>query len=142
MPCKGAYGDFRSNPNPNSNLNPNPNQLRTLPCELHKLSTTLIVVGCANNPLEENLMQIYLAGLPNLLAHLKGLRRAQRKWKGITPQPSVRPGQEPQGVNHGPTGAAGGNRGGDLYTTRLPDYIANETQPMPPPPPVKPPMPF
>jgi len=118
------------------------NKLRTLPCALHKLSTTLIMVGCANNPLEENLMQIYLAGLPNLLAHLKGLRRAQRKWKGITPQPSVRPGQEPQGVNHGPTGAAGGNRGGDLYTTRLPDYIANESQPMPPPPPVKPKLPF
>ena len=118
------------------------NKLRTLPGELHKLSTTLIMVGCANNPLEENLMQIYLAGLPNLLAHLKGLRRAQRKWKGNTPQHHARPGQEPQGITHGPTGASGGNRGGDLYTTRLPDYSSNESQPMAPPPPVKPKLPF
>ena len=74
-------------------------------------------------------MQIYLAGLPNLMAHLKGLRWAQRKWKAT-------------GTTHGPTGAGGGNRGGDLYTTTLPDYNANDKQPIPPPPPAKPKLPF
>ena len=91
-------------------------------------------------------MQIYLAGLPGLMSHLKGLRKAQRKapplgWKG----PVVEHRVAADGVHaltretvHGPTGSIGRNRGGDLYTTRLPDYKEpGDGQPVPPPPPAK-----
>ena len=50
------------------------NQLTTLPHELHKLSNVLTLLGVAGNPLDPALMQLYLAGLPVLLAHLKATR--------------------------------------------------------------------
>ena len=50
------------------------NRLTRLPHELHKLSTTLTLLGISNNPLEQPLMQLYYAGLPILLAHLKATR--------------------------------------------------------------------
>ena len=96
------------------------NKLRTLPSELHRLSATLTMLGCAQNPLEDNLQQIYLSGLPALMFHLKTLKRSQRTWKG-------------SGTVHGPPGAVGGSKIGDLYTTNLPDYTNNERQPLPPP---------
>jgi len=50
------------------------NQLTTLPHELHKIGNCLTLLGIANNPLDPALMQLYLAGLPVLLAHLKATR--------------------------------------------------------------------
>jgi Leucine-rich repeat (LRR) protein len=50
------------------------NQLTRLPHELYKLSQTLALLGIAENPLEDELMQLYYAGLPVLLAHLKATR--------------------------------------------------------------------
>jgi Leucine-rich repeat (LRR) protein len=50
------------------------NKLTRLPHELYKLSQTLALLGIANNPLDDELMQLYYAGLPVLLAHLKATR--------------------------------------------------------------------
>ena len=50
------------------------NRLTRLPHELHKLSNTLTLLGIADNPLDPELMQLYLAGLPLLLGHLKATR--------------------------------------------------------------------
>jgi hypothetical protein len=50
------------------------NQLTRLPHELHRLSNTLTLLGVADNPLDPELMQLYLAGLPLLLGHLKATR--------------------------------------------------------------------
>ena len=50
------------------------NRLTRLPHELHKLSNTLTLLGVADNPLDPELMQLYLAGLPLLLGHLKATR--------------------------------------------------------------------
>lgn len=50
------------------------NLLTSLPHELHKLGNTLTLLGIAENPLDKELMQLYLAGLPVLLAHLKATR--------------------------------------------------------------------
>ena len=47
------------------------NQLTTLPHTLHLLSQTLTLLGVANNPLDDLVMQQYLCGLPALLAYLK-----------------------------------------------------------------------
>lgn len=50
------------------------NELRRLPHELYKLSNSLTLLGVADNPLEHELLQLYYAGLPVLLAHLKATR--------------------------------------------------------------------
>ena len=50
------------------------NLLTSLPHELYKLGNTLTLLGIAENPLDNELMQLYLAGLPVLLAHLKATR--------------------------------------------------------------------
>ena len=50
------------------------NQLTKLPHELHKLGTSLTLLGISDNPLDPTLMQLYLTGLPVLLAHLKASR--------------------------------------------------------------------
>ena len=50
------------------------NELTTLPHTLTRLSTTLTLLGVANNPLDDTLMQQYLCGLPALLAYLKATR--------------------------------------------------------------------
>ena len=56
------------------------NRLTKLPHELYKLSQTLTLLGVADNPLDNDIMQLYYAGLPVLLAHLKATRprRASR----------------------------------------------------------------
>ena len=50
------------------------NQITRLPHELYKLSNTLTLLGIADNPLDHEQLQLYLAGLPLLLAHLKATR--------------------------------------------------------------------
>ena len=50
------------------------NQIKTLPHSLHKLAQTLTLLGLAGNPLEPELMQLFLAGLPLLMSHLKHTR--------------------------------------------------------------------
>ena len=50
------------------------NQLTKLPHELYKLSQTLALLGIAENPLDDEIMQLYYAGLPVLLSHLKATR--------------------------------------------------------------------
>ena len=50
------------------------NQLTKLPHELHKLGHSLTLLGISDNPLDPALMQLYLTGLPVLLAHLKATR--------------------------------------------------------------------
>jgi len=50
------------------------NQLTKLPHELFKIGNTLTLLGISDNPLDPALMQLYLAGLPVLLAHLKATR--------------------------------------------------------------------
>lgn len=82
------------------------NQLRTLPCELHKLSQTLTLLGVADNPLDDALMQLYFAGLPVLLAHLK----ATRPRRATSSQQTMRSTQ------------AIDLQGFDLFTTDLPAY--------------------
>ena len=54
------------------------NRLTRLPHELYKLSQTLTLLGVAENPLDDEIMQLYYAGLPVLLAHLKATR--PRRW--------------------------------------------------------------
>jgi hypothetical protein len=50
------------------------NKLTELPHELYKLSNTLTLLGIADNPLDHEQLQLYLTGLPVLLAHLKATR--------------------------------------------------------------------
>jgi len=50
------------------------NQITRLPHELYKLSNTLTLLGIADNPLDHEQLQLYLTGLPVLLAHLKATR--------------------------------------------------------------------
>jgi len=85
------------------------NQLTTLPCELYKIETTLKLLGLAGNPLEDPLMQLYLAGLEVLMAHLKSVRRA-RKQKGGDGSPSYT--------------RLSGCHTLDLFNTSLPAYEA------------------
>ena len=84
------------------------NQLTRLPHELHKISNTLTLLGVAENPLDPELMQLYLAGLPLLLAHLKATR----------PRSAA--------MNSTSTSMARSNSGDissfDLFTTALPPY--------------------
>ena len=79
----------------------NNNRLTTLPTELHKLALSLTLLAAGENPLEPTLLQLYLAGLPTLMAHLKATRRSRR---------STRP----------PATAASRL---DLFTTALPEYL-------------------
>jgi len=50
------------------------NKLTKLPNELYKVGHTLTLLGIANNPLDNEIMQLYYTGLPVLLAHLKATR--------------------------------------------------------------------
>ena len=78
------------------------NQLTKLPHELYKLGHSLTLLGIADNPLDDALMQLYLAGLPVLLAHLKATR------------PTVKVSTEKKGI--------GDLHDFDLFTTALPTY--------------------
>ena len=49
----------------------NGNKLRNFPNELCKLEPTLVLLSCANNPLEPATLQLYLSGLPILMEHLR-----------------------------------------------------------------------
>jgi hypothetical protein len=49
----------------------NNNALTTLPMELWKLHSSLMYLSAGENPLEPQLRQVYLEGLPVLMAHLK-----------------------------------------------------------------------
>ncbi|KAL1528377.1 hypothetical protein AB1Y20_009728 [Prymnesium parvum] len=84
------------------------NKLTTLPCTLHQLSETLILLGVAENPLEDTLMQQYLCGLPVLLAYLKATqpRRSKRT------SPSSEDGPSPDNKI-------------DLFSTDLPGYASD-----------------
>ena len=83
------------------------NQLKTLPHELYKLSQTLALLGVANNPLDDELMQLYYAGLPVLLAHLK----------------ATRPRRATSAASLSTTRSANGDLAAfDLFTSALPDY--------------------
>ncbi len=82
------------------------NRLTTLPNELYKLSQSLTLLGIAHNPLEDELMQLYYAGLPVLLAHLRATRVRRL---GSPSAQTVR--------------SAGLNvEGFDLFSTNLPHY--------------------
>ena len=87
------------------------NLLTELPHDLHKLGNTLTLLGIADNPLDKELMQLYLAGLPVLLAHLK----ATRPHRATTSAASARTAMT--GVND-----VGGF---DLFETALPNYAMN-----------------
>lgn len=49
----------------------NNNELTTLPMELCKLHSSLMYLSAGKNPLEPQVRQVYLEGLPVLMAHLK-----------------------------------------------------------------------
>ena len=87
------------------------NQLTKLPHELFKIGNTLTLLGISDNPLDPALMQLYLAGLPILLAHLK----ATRPHRATTSAASARTAMT--GVND-----VGGF---DLFETALPNYAMN-----------------
>jgi hypothetical protein len=81
------------------------NRLTTLPNELHKLSNTLTLLGIADNPLDPALMQLYIAGLPVLLAHLKATRPHRNTVSSISSRSA---GMDVSGFN--------------LFETELPYY--------------------
>ena len=91
------------------------NQLTKLPHELHKLGHSLTLLGISDNPLDPALMQLHLAGLPVLLAHLKATRP---KAAGASIS-TVR-------------SASGDIANFDLFTTALPAYdgLRSTTSPM------------
>lgn len=55
------------------------NLLRTLPPELHTLSTTLTLLSATGNPLENELIHAYLHGLPALMEYFKTKKRQQAR---------------------------------------------------------------
>ena len=83
------------------------NQLTTLPHTLHQLSQTLTLLGVANNPLDDTIMQQYICGLPALLAYLKATR----------PRRSTR-------STASSTSGSPLNANFDLFSTELPEYAA------------------
>ena len=56
----------------------NNNQLKTLPTELHRLSMTLTMVAFTGNPLNDELMQALLHGLPAAMSYLKTKSQEER----------------------------------------------------------------
>lgn len=80
------------------------NRLTKLPHEMHKLGNSLTLLGIADNPLDPAIMQLYLAGLPVLLAHLKATR-PKAGAKELTTR-----------------SASGDLSTFDLFTTALPTY--------------------
>ena len=78
------------------------NQLTKLPHDLHKLGHSLTLLGISDNPLEPALMQLYLTGLPVLLAHLKATR--------------------PKASATARSNSASDLHAFDLFTTALPKY--------------------
>lgn len=79
------------------------NQLTKLPHEMHKLGNSLTLLGISDNPLDPMLMQLYLTGLPVLLAHLKATR--------------------PRASTSASAAMRAGDLGSfDLFTTALPAY--------------------
>ena len=80
------------------------NKLTKLPHELYKLAQTLTLLGIADNPLDDEIMQLYYAGLPVLLNHLK-ITRPRRS------------------VDASLTKTLGGDLAAfDLFDAALPDY--------------------
>ena len=90
----------------------NNNKLTTLPAELHKLSLSLTLLAAGDNPLENGLMQLYLAGLPVLMAHLKSSRRRGKSANRASP----------------PGAAASLDLFPSSKATDLPDYRPAETK--------------
>ena len=74
------------------------------------LGTSLTLLGIADNPLDPALMQLYLAGLPVLLAHLK----ATRSKAAANASAAAR-------------GASGDLSTFDLFSTALPTYPISAT---------------
>jgi len=90
----------------------NNNKLTTLPPELHKLSLSLTLLAAGDNPFENGLMQLYLAGLPVLMAYLKTCRHRGKSANRASP----------------PHAAANLNLFPSPHATDLPDYRPPQTK--------------
>ena len=86
------------------------NRLTKLPHELHKVGNTLTLLGISDNYLEPQIQQLYLAGLPVLLAHLKATRPGIKTSSAATAR-----------TGHGDLANF------DLFTTTLPEYAEMTT---------------
>jgi len=84
------------------------NKLTKLPHELYKLGHTLTLLGIADNPLDHELLQLYYAGLPVLLSHLK----------------QTRPRRSLDSASASSRSASGDISGFDIFTAALPRYAA------------------
>lgn len=84
------------------------NRLTRLPHELYKLSNVLTLLGIAENPLEPELLQLYYAGLPVLLSHLK----------------ATRPRRNLDSASASSRSVSGDISAFDLFTAALPRYSA------------------
>jgi len=85
------------------------NKLTKLPHELYKLGQTLTLLGISDNPLDNEIMQLYYTGLPVLLAHLKSTRPR----RNVDSQASQRSAQNDLSMY-------------DLFNASLPHYTAHE----------------
>ena len=82
------------------------NRLTKLPHELYKLGQTLTLLGIAENPLDHELLQLYYAGLPVLLSHLK----------------STRPRRNADSASVSSRSVSGDISAFDIFTAALPHY--------------------